>query len=58
VSPFPQDVTAQMGLNFLNGGAAINVFSRQNQLKLHVVDAGVNFDFPEHSELTSAKIGL
>ena len=57
VSPFPQEVTAQMVLNFLNGGAAINVFSRQNQLKLHVVDAGVNFDFPEHPELTSAKIG-
>lgn len=57
VSPFPQEVTYQMVLNFLSGGAAINVFGRQHGIALRVVDAGVKTDFPEHTGLVSAKIG-
>jgi nicotinate-nucleotide--dimethylbenzimidazole phosphoribosyltransferase len=45
VNPYPQAVTAQMVLNFIRGGAAINVFCRQHGLGLTVVDAGVNYDF-------------
>ena len=57
VSPYPQEVTAQMVLNFLNGGAAINIFCLQNNISLHVVDAGVKTDFSEGTELINANIG-
>src|ERR1700742_553654 len=60
VNPYPQAVTAQMVLNFITGGAAINVFCRQHNLGLSVVDAGVNFDFEEGlfpGKLLSHKIG-
>ncbi|OAJ70558.1 nicotinate-nucleotide--dimethylbenzimidazole phosphoribosyltransferase [Methylobacillus sp. MM3] len=58
VSPFPQEVTRQMVLNFLGGGAAINVFARQNGIAVRVVDAGVNYDFGDVEGLIDAKIGL
>ena len=45
VNPYPQAVTAQMVLNFINGGAAINVFCNQHRIHLQVVNAGMNGDF-------------
>lgn len=56
VSNYPAEVTYQMVLNFLNQGAAINVFCKQNNLALKVIDAGVNGDFSAHPSLIQQKI--
>jgi nicotinate-nucleotide--dimethylbenzimidazole phosphoribosyltransferase len=60
VNPYPQAVTAQMVLNFINGGAAINVFCRQQNIELRVVDCGVNYDFADidtSKKFINAKVG-
>ncbi|OJF09424.1 nicotinate-nucleotide--dimethylbenzimidazole phosphoribosyltransferase [Couchioplanes caeruleus] len=41
VTPWPQEVTAQMVANFVGGGAVINAFARQVGASLMVVDVGV-----------------
>lgn len=56
VSAWPQEVTAQMVLNFLGGGAAANVFARTNDVRMTVADAGVIADLPDRADLKRAGI--
>jgi nicotinate-nucleotide--dimethylbenzimidazole phosphoribosyltransferase len=56
VSAYPRDVTAQMVLNFLNGGAAINVLARQMNARVVVADLGVDADLPAHPDLHALKV--
>lgn len=56
ISAYPQAVTAQMVLNFLQGGAAINGFCADAGLTLLVVDAGVKEHLPSHQNLRRVKI--
>ncbi|MFM2363793.1 MAG: nicotinate-nucleotide--dimethylbenzimidazole phosphoribosyltransferase [Bacteroidota bacterium] len=58
VNPYPQAVTAQMVLNFVQGGAAINVFCKQNNIELVVADAGVNVVFDNNTPITHAKVAM
>ena len=57
VTGYPQEVTAQMVLNFLAGGAAISVMCRHLGIRQVIVDAGVAADLPDNPELRSLKIG-
>jgi len=56
VSAYPREVTAAMVLNFLSGGAAINVFTRLNGMDLRIYDVGVDADLPPHPHLVQARI--
>ncbi|MCL4876907.1 MAG: nicotinate-nucleotide--dimethylbenzimidazole phosphoribosyltransferase [Anaerolineae bacterium] len=56
VSAYPQEVTRQMVLNFLRGGAAVNVLARQMNARVTVVDTGVAGDLPDHHYLIKRKI--
>lgn len=46
VSLYPQEVTRQMVINFLRGGAAINVLAAHVGARVVVVDMGVKGGFP------------
>jgi len=56
VSAYPREVTPQMVLNFLSGGAAINVLARLALARVVVADLGVDFDLPGHPELRALKV--
>ena len=56
ISPYPKDVTWQMVMNFCAGGASINVFCRQSEMALKVLDVGVDYDFPAALPVIDAKV--
>jgi len=56
VTPWPQDVTAQMVQNFLAGGAAINVLARQTGARVIVVDVGVATELDPAPGLARKKV--
>ena len=56
VSPWPQEVTAQMVANFVAGGAVVNAFARQAGADVMVVDAGVAVPPPTGPTLLEANI--
>ncbi|MEM8923395.1 MAG: nicotinate-nucleotide--dimethylbenzimidazole phosphoribosyltransferase [Actinomycetota bacterium] len=56
VSPWPQEVTAQMIANFCAGGAAINAIARANGLGVRVVNAGVASPVPDHELLRNTPV--
>ena len=56
ISAYPSDVTWQMVENFLAGGAAVSVLSKQNNISLNVVDCGVRHDFSPREGLIIQKV--
>ncbi|MDN5940797.1 MAG: nicotinate-nucleotide--dimethylbenzimidazole phosphoribosyltransferase [Nitrospira sp.] len=56
VSAYPSAVTPQMVLNFLRGGAGVNVLARHVGIEVRVVDIGVNFDFETVPGLIHKKV--
>jgi nicotinate-nucleotide--dimethylbenzimidazole phosphoribosyltransferase len=56
ISAFPKEVTRQMVINFLRGGAGINVLSRHVGAQVVVVDIGVDHDFGDVEGLIIRKI--
>jgi len=57
VSAYPAEVTPQMVLNFLAGGAAVNQIARSAGAEVYVLDVGVNGpEFPAHERLIPARV--
>jgi nicotinate-nucleotide--dimethylbenzimidazole phosphoribosyltransferase len=56
VSLFPKEVTPQMVLNFLRGGAGVNVLARHVGAEVRVVDIGVDYDFEPAPGLIIRKV--
>jgi nicotinate-nucleotide--dimethylbenzimidazole phosphoribosyltransferase len=56
VTPWPQEVTAQMVANFVAGGAVVNAFARQAGADVLVVDVGVAIPLHGGANLLDANV--
>ena len=56
VTPWPQEVTAQMVANLAHGGAVVNALARQAGASVTVVDVGVASDLPPAPNLLHRKV--
>lgn len=56
VSPYPQEVTPQMVMNFISGGAAMSILSKHVGSELVLVDVGVAVDLPDMPLLIKRKV--
>ncbi|GMV51421.1 MAG: hypothetical protein AMXMBFR67_29640 [Nitrospira sp.] len=56
VSAYPREVTQQMVLNFLRGGAGVNVLARHTGVEVRVVDIGVAAEFGTIPQLIQQKV--
>ncbi|MFI6349640.1 nicotinate-nucleotide--dimethylbenzimidazole phosphoribosyltransferase [Streptomyces sp. NPDC050560] len=56
VTPWPQEVTAQMVANFLGGGAVCNAFATQVGAEICVVDVGVATELPPSPGLVPRRV--
>ncbi|WP_027892226.1 nicotinate-nucleotide--dimethylbenzimidazole phosphoribosyltransferase [Calidithermus chliarophilus] len=56
VSAYPAEVTGQMVLNFLRGGAAVNQIAQAAGAEVYVLDVGVRAELPAHERLIAARV--
>jgi nicotinate-nucleotide--dimethylbenzimidazole phosphoribosyltransferase len=56
VSAYPREVTPQMVLNFLRGGAGVNVLAAHAGVNVQVIDIGVDYEFGTVPGLLNRKI--
>ena len=57
VSAYPSEVTRQMVLNLLAGGAAANVIARALNIPIRIIDAGIKGEPIDHPDLINRRIG-
>lgn len=56
VSLSPKEITWQQVIHFLRGSGGVNFLCRQHGFTLKVVDAGVDYDFPEELGVIDKKV--
>ena len=56
VSVSPREVTWQQMINFTKGGGGVNMFCRQHDFKLRIVDVGVDYDLSQVLGIINRKI--
>jgi nicotinate-nucleotide--dimethylbenzimidazole phosphoribosyltransferase len=58
VSAYPSEVTPQMVMNFIHGGAAINVLARHVGARVTIVDMGLAIPLPARPGFVSRRVAL